>query len=149
MILIIIDLPLLELVESRLQHVRGSRRLHPVPVRGPEQVGRTPRRSTPTSPAPPTPRMSSLSLTPSPTWSSRTTWKTAVSSEDNDHRDPFCLGKELSSCAFRHSSSVLPHPPPAATPFGSRAADMCAHTCGSASRRRTHVRIMGLKACSL
>ena len=48
--------------------------------------GRTPRRFTPTSPAPQTPRMCSLCLTPSPTSSSRTTWKTVVSSEDDDKR---------------------------------------------------------------
>lgn len=49
--------------------------------------GGTPRRSTPTSPAPQTPRTCSSSLTPSPTSSSRTTSKTVGFSKDDgdDH----------------------------------------------------------------
>ena len=43
---------------------------------------RTPRRSTPTSRAPPTPRTCSLCSTPSPTSSSRTTWRTVASSNN-------------------------------------------------------------------
>ena len=47
---------------------------------------RTPRKSTPTSPAPPTPRTCSLCLTPSPTSSSRTTWRTVASSNNTSEK---------------------------------------------------------------